>query len=109
MSDAGYARRLPSRRYGSAVLPLDRRGRKLSRGTHSAVGIVVGLASRAPLTRFDEPAEVVWGAMTATGPTRAVTEFTVRHREQLAGRALVLPWTPSAAPSTPPHTAAPAH
>ncbi|XEC96141.1 ATP-binding cassette domain-containing protein [Paenibacillus tarimensis] len=36
-------------------LPLNRRVEKLSRGMHSSVGIIVGLASRAPLTIFDEP------------------------------------------------------
>jgi ABC-2 type transport system ATP-binding protein len=36
-------------------LPLDRRIKKLSRGQLSAVGVIVGLASRAPLTFFDEP------------------------------------------------------
>ncbi|MDF2719909.1 MAG: multidrug transporter ATPase, partial [Paenibacillus sp.] len=36
-------------------LPLKRKMKKLSRGMLSAVGIVVGLASRAPLTIFDEP------------------------------------------------------
>lgn len=36
-------------------LPLDRRVKKLSRGQVSSIGIVVGLASRAPLTIFDEP------------------------------------------------------
>ncbi|MDM4764170.1 ABC transporter ATP-binding protein [Galbitalea sp. SE-J8] len=36
-------------------LPLTRRVKKLSRGQLSAVGIVVGLASRAPITFFDEP------------------------------------------------------
>ncbi|MDF2937622.1 MAG: multidrug transporter ATPase [Paenibacillaceae bacterium] len=36
-------------------LPLSRRLKKLSRGMLSAVGIIVGLASRAPLTIFDEP------------------------------------------------------
>jgi ABC-2 type transport system ATP-binding protein len=36
-------------------LPRDRAMRKLSRGMVSSVGIVVGLASRAPLTLFDEP------------------------------------------------------
>ena len=36
-------------------LPLDRRIKKLSRGQVSAIGVVVGLASRAPLTFFDEP------------------------------------------------------
>jgi len=36
-------------------LPVKRRIRKLSRGMLSGVGIVVGLASRAPLTIFDEP------------------------------------------------------
>ncbi|MDD9271070.1 ABC transporter ATP-binding protein [Paenibacillus sp. GCM10023248] len=36
-------------------LPLKRKVKKLSRGMLSSVGIVVGLASRAPLTIFDEP------------------------------------------------------
>ncbi|RBY77582.1 ABC transporter ATP-binding protein [Geodermatophilus sp. TF02-6] len=36
-------------------LPLRRPVKKLSRGMVSAVGIVIGLASRAPLTLFDEP------------------------------------------------------
>ncbi|GAA3404068.1 ABC transporter ATP-binding protein [Paenibacillus hodogayensis] len=36
-------------------LPLKRRIKKLSRGMLSAAGIVVGLASRSPLTIFDEP------------------------------------------------------
>ncbi|MDF1479686.1 ABC transporter ATP-binding protein [Leifsonia sp. H3M29-4] len=36
-------------------LPLDRRIKKLSRGQLSAIGVIVGLASRAPLTFFDEP------------------------------------------------------
>ncbi|MFS0614615.1 ABC transporter ATP-binding protein [Lederbergia ruris] len=36
-------------------LPLKKRMKKLSRGMHSAVGIIIGLASRAPLTIFDEP------------------------------------------------------
>jgi ABC-2 type transport system ATP-binding protein len=36
-------------------LPLDGRMKKISRGQFSAVGVVVGLASRAPLTFFDEP------------------------------------------------------
>ena len=36
-------------------LPVDRRIKKLSRGQLSAIGVIVGLASRAPLTFFDEP------------------------------------------------------
>ncbi|QNO38490.1 ABC transporter ATP-binding protein [Protaetiibacter sp. SSC-01] len=36
-------------------LPVNRRVKKLSRGQLSAVGVIVGLASRAPLTFFDEP------------------------------------------------------
>ncbi|MFD0714801.1 ABC transporter ATP-binding protein [Paenibacillus sp. GCM10027626] len=36
-------------------LPLKRQVKKLSRGMLSAVGIIVGLASRAELTLFDEP------------------------------------------------------
>jgi ABC-2 type transport system ATP-binding protein len=36
-------------------VPVNRRIKKLSRGQVSAVGVIVGLASRAPLTFFDEP------------------------------------------------------
>lgn len=36
-------------------LPMNRRIKKLSRGQLSAIGVIVGLASRAPLTFFDEP------------------------------------------------------
>ncbi|SHF35970.1 ABC-2 type transport system ATP-binding protein [Seinonella peptonophila] len=36
-------------------LPLKKRMKKLSRGMFSSVGITIGLASRAPLTIFDEP------------------------------------------------------
>jgi len=36
-------------------LPINRKIKKLSRGMLSAVGIFIGLASRAPLTFFDEP------------------------------------------------------
>jgi ABC-2 type transport system ATP-binding protein len=36
-------------------VPVNRRIKKLSRGQLSAVGVIVGLASRAPLTFFDEP------------------------------------------------------
>jgi ABC-2 type transport system ATP-binding protein len=49
--DADFARRLIS----DFRIPLNRRIKKLSRGQLSAVGIIVGLASRAPLTFFDEP------------------------------------------------------
>ena len=36
-------------------VPLDRYMKKLSRGQRSAIGVIVGLASRAELTFFDEP------------------------------------------------------
>lgn len=36
-------------------LPLKREIRKLSRGQQSALGVIVGLASQAPITFFDEP------------------------------------------------------
>ncbi|NLT54943.1 MAG: ABC transporter ATP-binding protein [Actinomycetales bacterium] len=48
--DAEYARRLVDR-FG---VPLDRKVKDLSRGQRSALGIVVGLASRTPLLMFDE-------------------------------------------------------
>ena len=49
--DAAYAARLAD----DFQLPPGRPVAKLSRGMLSAVGAVVGLASRAPLTLFDEP------------------------------------------------------
>ncbi|MGA1835665.1 ABC transporter ATP-binding protein [Herbiconiux sp. 11R-BC] len=49
--DAAFAERL----IDDFRLPLNRRIKKLSRGQLSAIGVIVGLASRAPLTFFDEP------------------------------------------------------
>lgn len=49
--DAGFADRLVE----EFALPVGRAIKKLSRGQHSAVGVIIGLASRAPLTFFDEP------------------------------------------------------
>ncbi|MET1043274.1 MAG: ABC transporter ATP-binding protein [Microbacteriaceae bacterium] len=49
--DAAYADQLVE----EFRLPRNRRIKKLSRGQLSAVGVIVGLASRAPLTFFDEP------------------------------------------------------
>jgi len=49
--DAEFAARL----IDDFRLPVNRRIKKLSRGQLSAVGVIVGLASRAPLTFFDEP------------------------------------------------------
>lgn len=49
--DADFASRLVA----DFRLPVDRRIKKLSRGQLSAVGVIIGLASRAPLTFFDEP------------------------------------------------------
>ncbi|MFC5928379.1 ABC transporter ATP-binding protein [Cryobacterium melibiosiphilum] len=49
--DAAFADRLIE----DFRLPLNRPIKKLSRGQLSAVGVIVGLASRAPLTFFDEP------------------------------------------------------
>lgn len=49
--DSDFARELAT----ELRLPVDRRIKKLSRGQLSSVGIIVGLASRAPITIFDEP------------------------------------------------------
>jgi ABC-2 type transport system ATP-binding protein len=49
--DAAFAEQLVA----DFRLPVKRRIKKLSRGQLSAVGVIVGLASRAPLTFFDEP------------------------------------------------------
>jgi ABC-2 type transport system ATP-binding protein len=49
--DAAFAERLVD----AFQVPLDRRMKKLSRGQRSAIGVIVGLASRAELTFLDEP------------------------------------------------------
>ena len=49
--DAAFAEQLMA----DFRVPLNRYMKKLSRGQLSAVGVIVGLASRAPLTFFDEP------------------------------------------------------
>ncbi|MDO7881474.1 ABC transporter ATP-binding protein [Salinibacterium soli] len=49
--DPDYAERLVD----DFRLPLRTRIKKLSRGQLSAIGVIVGLAARAPLTFFDEP------------------------------------------------------
>lgn len=49
--DAGFADQLVE----EFALPAGRTIKKLSRGQLSAVGVIIGLASRAPLTFFDEP------------------------------------------------------
>jgi ABC-2 type transport system ATP-binding protein len=49
--DAAFAEQLVA----DFRLPVKRRIKKLSRGQLSSVGVIVGLASRAPLTFFDEP------------------------------------------------------
>jgi ABC-2 type transport system ATP-binding protein len=49
--DADFAGRL----IDDFQLPVNRRIKKLSRGQLSSVGVIVGLAARAPLTFFDEP------------------------------------------------------
>lgn len=49
--DPEYAERLVD----AFRLPLNTKIKKLSRGQLSAVGVIVGLASRAPITFFDEP------------------------------------------------------
>ncbi len=49
--DAEFAERLVE----DFRLPLNRRIKKLSRGQLSSIGVIVGLASRAPITFFDEP------------------------------------------------------
>lgn len=49
--DAGFADEL----LAEFALPPNRLIKKLSRGMLSAVGVIIGLASRAPLTLFDEP------------------------------------------------------
>jgi ABC-2 type transport system ATP-binding protein len=49
--DAEFAARL----IDDFRVPVSRRIKKLSRGQLSSIGVIVGLASRAPLTFFDEP------------------------------------------------------
>ncbi|WP_084106153.1 ABC transporter ATP-binding protein [Demequina sp. NBRC 110056] len=49
--DAAFAERLVR----AFDVPLDRKVKKLSRGQRSAIGVIVGLASRSELTFLDEP------------------------------------------------------
>lgn len=51
----GWSDELEARLIEDFELPLDRKIKKLSRGQLSAIGVIVGLASRAPITFFDEP------------------------------------------------------
>ncbi|TQO19074.1 ABC-2 type transport system ATP-binding protein [Rhodoglobus vestalii] len=52
---ANWDQKFAERLVADFRLPLDRRIKKLSRGQLSSIGVIVGLASRAPLTFFDEP------------------------------------------------------
>ena len=61
-------------------LPGGRRVRKLSRGMRSALGIVIGLASRAPLTLFDEPYLGLDAPSRALFYDRLITDFAEHPR-----------------------------
>ncbi|KRB37050.1 ABC transporter ATP-binding protein [Microbacterium sp. Root180] len=50
-----WSQELADRLIQDFQLPMNRRIKKLSRGQLSAVGVVIGLASRAEITFFDEP------------------------------------------------------
>jgi ABC-2 type transport system ATP-binding protein len=52
---ANWDRAFADRLVADFRLPLNRPIKKLSRGQLSSVGVIVGLASRAPITFFDEP------------------------------------------------------
>lgn len=52
---ANWDQEFAERLIGDFRLPLTQRVKKLSRGQLSSIGVVVGLASRADLTFFDEP------------------------------------------------------
>ncbi|WP_137845928.1 ABC transporter ATP-binding protein [Microbacterium sp. 2FI] len=50
-----WSQELAERLIAELQLPMKRRIKKLSRGQLSAVGVIIGLASRAEITFFDEP------------------------------------------------------
>jgi len=52
---AGWDQEFAERLIDDFRLPMNRVIKKLSRGQLSSIGVIVGLASRAPLTFFDEP------------------------------------------------------
>jgi len=52
---ANWSKELAEELITAFRVPLNRDIKKLSRGQLSAVGVIVGLASRAPITFFDEP------------------------------------------------------
>jgi ABC-2 type transport system ATP-binding protein len=51
----GWDREFADRLLDDFQLPLRRKVKKLSRGMKSTLGVIIGLAARAPLTLFDEP------------------------------------------------------
>ncbi|MFC7447179.1 ABC transporter ATP-binding protein [Rhodococcus daqingensis] len=51
----GWDRDFADRLLDDFQLPLGRKVKKLSRGMRSTLGVIIGLAARAPLTLFDEP------------------------------------------------------
>ncbi|MCZ4554257.1 ABC-2 type transport system ATP-binding protein [Rhodococcus sp. PvR044] len=51
----GWDREFADRLLDDFQLPLCRKVKKLSRGMKSTLGVIIGLAARAPLTLFDEP------------------------------------------------------
>jgi ABC-2 type transport system ATP-binding protein len=74
--DQGFAERLVE----EFQLPATRRIKKLSRGQLSAVGVIIGLASRAEITFFDEPYLGLDAVARQIFYDRLVEDFTSRPR-----------------------------
>jgi ABC-2 type transport system ATP-binding protein len=70
-------------------LPLGRRVSKLSRGMRSALGIVVGLASRAPITLFDEPFLGLDAPSRQLFYERLLTDYSIRPRTVILSTHLI--------------------
>lgn len=70
-------------------VPLDRTMKKMSRGQASAVGVVVGLASRAELTIFDEPYAGLDAVARQTFYDRLLADYAEHRRTVLMSTHLI--------------------
>lgn len=70
-------------------LPIKRRMKKLSRGMLSSVGIIVGLASRAPFTIFDEPYIGLDAVARTIFYNRLIEDFSLHPRTVLLSTHLI--------------------
>ena len=70
-------------------VPLDRKMKRMSRGQRSAIGVVVGIASRAELTIFDEPYAGLDAVARRTFYDRLLRDYGVHPRTILMSTHLI--------------------